>query len=200
MAARIAGNYEIFEQIGSGGMGVVYRGVDTRLSRQVALKILPAECARDSERRARFEREARLVAALDYPNIGRIYGVEEAGDDCYLVLELVPGPTLSERLHAGPVSIEEALDICRQIAAGVEAAHERNIIHRDLKPANVKLTPEGKVKVLDFGLGKSVEADLDVAAAAALSNSPTMTADSTHTGVSLGTAAYMSRSEERRVG
>src|SRR5215510_5739070 len=138
------GQYEIQEEIGAGGMGVVYRGLDKRLGRQVAIKVLPESCARDPQRRARFEREARLLASLDHPNIGGIYGIEEFEGNCYLILEFVPGQDLAQRLKTGPVPAEEALEIARQVSAGLEAAHDRGILHRDIKPANIKVTPEGK--------------------------------------------------------
>src|SRR5512143_3738539 len=133
-------------------MGEVYRAEDTNLNRQVAIKVLPDIFAGDPERLARFEREAKLLASLNHPNIASIYGLEEADGKRFLVLELVEGQTLAERLPKGPLPVEETLDVCRQIAEGLEAAHEKGVIHRDLKPANVKVTPEGKVKVLDFGL------------------------------------------------
>ncbi|MBI1897143.1 MAG: serine/threonine protein kinase [Acidobacteria bacterium] len=176
-------------------MGVVYRATDTKLDRQVAIKMLPESCARDPERRARFEREARLLASLDHPNVGGIYDFAEVDGACFLVLELVPGATLAERLRGGSLPVSEAMDVCRQMAAALEAAHERGIIHRDLKPANIKITPEGQVKVLDFGLGKALQADS--AAAGAVSQSPTITAESTRVGVILGTAAYMSPEQAR---
>jgi len=194
---RTLGQYGIEEEIGSGGMGVVYRGLDKRLGRQVAIKVLPDSCARDPERRARFEREARLLASLDHPNIGGIYGIEEFEGNCYLILEFVPGQDLAQRLKTGPLPIEEALEIARQVAAGLEAAQECGIIHRDIKPANIRITPEGKVKVLDFGLGKSSQIETAVATADG-SNSPTVTVvDSTRSGVILGTAAYMSPEQAR---
>ena len=153
------GPYEILAPLGAGGMGEVYRARDTKLGREVAIKVLPEAFASDAERLARFEREARLLAALNHPNIAAIYGLEASGAAPVLVLELVEGPTLSEALAAGPLPVDEALSVCRQIAEALEAAHEKGIIHRDLKPANVKITPAGKVKVLDFGLAKAFGAE-----------------------------------------
>jgi len=170
-------------------MGEVYRAEDTNLSREVAIKVLPEQFTQDPQRLARFEREAKLLAQLNHPNIAAIYGLEEADGVRFLALELVPGETLQERVAKGPVPVEEALEICRQIAEGVEAAHEKGVIHRDLKPANVKVTPEGKVKILDFGLAKAFEAETPVTD---ISQSPTLTEEMTRAGVILGTAAYMS--------
>ena len=182
-------HYRITEKLGQGGMGEVYRAEDTNLSRQVAIKVLPDEFAHDAERLARFEREAKLLASLNHPNIASIYGLEQAYGKPFLVLELVEGQTLSERLKKGRIPLDETLDICRQIAEGLEAAHDKGIIHRDLKPANVKVTPEGKVKVLDFGLAKAF---YEQAAPVDPSRSPTITEQMTAPGVILGTAAYMS--------
>jgi eukaryotic-like serine/threonine-protein kinase len=185
----ISGKYRIIDKLGAGGMGEVYQAEDLSLNRQVAIKVLPPVFAADRERLARFEREARVLASLNHPNIAMIYGVEEADGKRFLVLELVEGETLAERLSQGPPSIEDALEICLQIAEGLEGAHEKNIIHRDLKPSNVKMTPEGKVKILDFGLARAYHdqiSDVDLA------KSPTITADMTQPGVILGTAAYMS--------
>src|SRR5262245_336118 len=150
------GPYEVGRLIGKGGMGEVYRAHDTKLGRDVALKFLPAEFAADRERMTLFEREARMLASLNNPNIAQIYGLEESGEKRCLVLELVEGETLAERLHRGPIPVSQALEIARQIVEGVEAAHEKGIAHRDLKPANIKITPEGKIKVLDFGLAKAL--------------------------------------------
>jgi serine/threonine protein kinase len=180
-------HYRVVEEIGHGGMGVVYRAEDTKLKRTVALKFLPPAFAADPERLIRFEREARLVASLNHPNIAAIYGLEEAAGKRFLVLELVEGETLAQRIARGPLPVDEALKVCRQIAEGLEYAHERGIIHRDLKPANVKLTAEGQVKVLDFGLAKAQES-----AAGSAEDSPTLTVSPTRAGVILGTAAYMS--------
>ena len=154
------GWYETTGAIGAGGMGEVYQAHDTKLGRDVAIKVLPEAFAHDPERLSRFQREAKMLAALNHPNIATIYGLEQSNGTSYLVMELVPGETLAERVkreggREGAVSIEEALAIAKQIAEALEAAHEKGIIHRDLKPANVKVTPEGKVKVLDFGLAKA---------------------------------------------
>src|SRR5512136_2197581 len=149
-------HYRITEKLGQGGMGEVYRAEDTNLSRQVAIKVLPEEFAHDAERLARFEREAKLLASLNHPNIAVIHGLEEHEGKRFLVLELVEGQTLAERLKKGRIPLDETLDVCRQIAEGLEAAHEKGVIHRDMKPANVKVTPEGKVKILGFGLAKAL--------------------------------------------
>ncbi len=189
MVGTTISHYKVLEKIGQGGMGEVYRAEDTNLSREVAIKVLPEQFTKDPQRLARFEREAKLLASLNHPNIAAIYGFEEADDVRFLALELVPGETLQERVAKGPVPVEEALEVCRQIAEGVEAAHEKGVIHRDLKPANVKVTPEGKVKILDFGLAKAFEEDTPVTD---ISQSPTLTEEMTRAGVILGTAAYMS--------
>jgi Tol biopolymer transport system component len=189
------GSYEVAAQIGAGGMGEVYRAHDTKLARDVAIKVLPEAFAHDSERLSRFQREAKMLAALNHPNIATIHGLEQSGGTSYLVMELVSGETLAERVKRdGAVPIEEALAIAKQIAEALEAAHEKGIIHRDLKPANVKVTPEGKVKVLDFGLAKAFEGD---AASEDTSNSPTLSRAATMQGVILGTAAYMSPEQAR---
>ena len=151
------GHYEIAEQIGEGGMGLVFKARDFQLGREVALKVLPEGFTQDAERLARFEREAKLLASLNHPNIAQIYGLETSGGSPALVMELVEGPTLADRLAQGRLSIEESLSIARQIAEALEEAHEKGIIHRDLKPQNVKASIEGKVKVLDFGLAKAME-------------------------------------------
>ena len=185
------GYYEIVALLGAGGMGEVYRARDPKLQRNVALKILPSLTGLDPDRLARFRREAQVLAALNHPNIAAIYGFEDASDPPALVLELVEGATLAERLQEGPIPLQEALPIARQIAEALEAAHEQAIIHRDLKPANIKIRPDGTVKVLDFGLAKALE-PVDAAASAALS-SPTITSPAlTRMGVILGTASYMS--------
>jgi hypothetical protein len=183
------GSYEVVAQIGAGGMGEVYRAHDTKLARDVAIKVLPANFVNDPERLSRFQREARMLAALNHPNIATIYGLEQSGELACLVMELVPGETLAERVKSGPLPVEVALKIAIQIAEALEAAHEKQIIHRDLKPANVKVTPEGKVKVLDFGLAKAFDGD---SATEDMSNSPTLSRAATMQGVILGTAAYMS--------
>ena len=159
VAGTKLGPYEIVALIGAGGMGEVYRARDTKLNRDVALKVLPAAFANDAQRMARFQREAQVLASLNHPNIASIYGLEESGGVRALVMELVEGPTLAERVAQGPIPLDEALPIAKQIAEALEAAHEKGIIHRDLKPANVKITPEGVVKVLDFGLAKALEGD-----------------------------------------
>jgi len=190
------GPYEILAPLGAGGMGEVYRALDPRLRRDVALKVLPDLFAGDAERLARFQREAHVLASLNHPNIAAIYGLEEGHGIRCLVLELIEGATLAERIAEGPIPVEEALDIARQIAEALEAAHEKGIIHRDLKPANVKVTPQGVVKVLDFGLAKALEGE----AASGVSDaslSPTLTAPATQKGVILGTAAYMSPEQAR---
>jgi len=191
------GPYTVEAEIGRGGMGVVYRATDTRLGRPVAIKALPEDFAGDAERLARFEREARTLAALNHPNVAGIHGVEEHQGRRYLVLEYVDGETLAERLDRGPLAVDEALEVCTQISRGVEAAHEAGIIHRDLKPGNVKLTPDGKVKVLDFGLAKETEEGSS--SSIDLTRSPTITAvqSPTAAGVILGTAPYMSPEQAR---
>src|ERR1700732_828531 len=154
------GSYEVTAQIGAGGMGEVYQAHDTKLGRDVAIKVLPEAFAHDPERLCRFQREAKMLASLNHPNIATIHGLEQSNGTSYLVMELVAGETLAERVkREGALPIEEALTICKQIAEALEAAHEKGIIHRDLKPANVKVTPEGKVKVLDFGLAKAFTVD-----------------------------------------
>jgi serine/threonine protein kinase len=183
-------SYEIVASLGEGGMGEVYRARDTKLGREVAIKVLPDATADDDDRVARFEREAKALAALNHPHIAALYGMEEASGRHLLVMELVEGDTLADRLKAGPLPVVEALAIARQMADALEAAHERGIIHRDLKPANVKVTPDGKVKVLDFGLAKAIEGAPGSTHDLALS--PTLTAKGTMAGVILGTAAYMS--------
>jgi len=191
------GTYEVRALIGAGGMGEVYEAHDSKLDRDVAIKVLPEQFARDSERLARFQREAKLLAALNHPNIAAIYGLEQSGSTHYLVMELVPGETLRERVAGErPVPVEEALTIAKQIAEALEAAHnsEKGIIHRDLKPANVKVTPEGRVKVLDFGLAKAFAVEQSTED---IANSPTLSAAPTMQGVIMGTAAYMSPEQAR---
>ncbi len=203
------GPYEIVAPLGAGGMGEVYRARDTKLGREVALKVLPEALANDRDRMARFRREAQVLASLNHPNIAAIYGLEDSGSVQALVMELVEGPTLAERIatrasrdpvgaglalparaqHAAPLPLDEALSIARQICEALEAAHEKGIIHRDLKPANIKVTAEGTVKVLDFGLAKGLEGE---GAQEDPSNSPTLSGLATQAGMILGTAAYMS--------
>jgi serine/threonine protein kinase len=192
------GPYEILSALGAGGMGEVYRARDTRLKRDVALKILPASFAADPERLARFQREAEVLATLNHPNIAAIYGLEQSNGIRALVMELVEGETLADRIARGPIPIDEALPIARQIAEALEAAHEQGIIHRDLKPANIKVRPDGAVKVLDFGLAKLAEPTASTAPST-LSLSPTITSPAMMTGIGvlLGTAAYMSPEQAR---
>ncbi len=182
-------HYQITAHLGSGGMGDVYQAADSKLGRSVAIKFLPEAFNHDAERVARFEREARVLASLNHPNIAAIYGFEQSASHHFLVMELVPGETLAERIRRGPIRTDEAFAIANQICDALEAAHEKGVVHRDLKPANVKVTPEGTVKVLDFGLAKAFETD---APDAASSNSPTLSMAATKAGVILGTAAYMS--------
>jgi eukaryotic-like serine/threonine-protein kinase len=197
------GPYEIRGVLGAGGMGEVYRARDTRLGRDVAIKVLSAPFAADGERLARFEREARLLASLNHPAIGAIYGLEEVTvhpdqpGTLGLILELVEGDTLADRIQRGPIPVAAALVLARQIAEALEAAHDRGIVHRDLKPANVKITPDDVVKVLDFGLAKALANENEHGAASDLPNSPTITSEETRTGVILGTAAYMSPEQAR---
>lgn len=189
------GSYEITGGIGAGGMGEVYQARDTKLGRNVAIKVLPEAFAHDPERLSRFQREAKILASLNQPNIAAIYGLEENAGTSYLVMEFVPGETLAERIkRGGAIPQDEALTIARQMAEALEAAHEKGIIHRDLKPANVKVTPDGKVKVLDFGLAKAFADD---ASNQDIANSPTMSGAATMQGVILGTAAYMSPEQAR---
>jgi len=187
-------HYRVQEKIGAGGMGEVYRAQDTRLCRDVALKVLPELFARDAERMVRFEREAKVLASLNHPNIASIYGLEESNRTRALVMELVEGPTFAERIRQGRIPLEEVLTFAKQIADALEYAHERSIIHRDLRPSNVKLTPESPVKLLDFGLAKALEGET---VEPELQNSSTPSAPSTRTGVLLGTAAYMSPEQAR---
>ena len=195
VGARI-GPYEIAGALGAGGMGEVYRARDTKLHREVALKVLPELVAGDSERLVRFRREAQVLASLNHPNIAHLYGFEDAGGIHALVMELVPGPTLADRIAEGPLALREALPIARQIADALEAAHDHGVIHRDLKPANIKVKDDGTVKILDFGLAKALGADGE-SGAADPSNSPTLTARATQLGMILGTAAYMSPEQAR---
>lgn len=194
MLAQTIAHYRVQGKIGAGGMGEVYRATDTRLGRDVAIKVLPEALARDAERMGRFEREAKVLASLNHPNIASIYGLEESNGARALVMELVEGLTLAERIRQGPIPLDEALPFAKQIAEGLEYAHERGIIHRDLKPSNVKLTSDGQIKILDFGLAKALEGD---ASEEELLNSPTLSAVATRAGVLLGTAAYMSPEQAR---
>ncbi len=199
------GAYEIVSPLGAGGMGEVYRAADTRLKRHVAIKILPQDLAADPDRLARFQREAEVLASLNHPHIAAIYGLEDAmppgsshAGATALVMELVEGPTLADRIAQGPIPIGEAMSIARQIAEALEAAHEQGIIHRDLKPANIKVREDGTVKVLDFGLAKLTERAAAQRVAGDPSQSPTLTAAAmSGVGMILGTAAYMSPEQAR---
>jgi serine/threonine protein kinase len=186
-------HYRIESMLGAGGMGEVYRARDTKLGRTVALKVLPEAFARDADRISRFDREAKLLAALNHPNIAALYGTEEADGRHFLVMELVEGETLADVLHRGVLPVVETLRIAHQIAEGLEAAHEKGIVHRDLRPANVKIARDGRIKILDFGLAKAMEpASLAGADVGGFSNSPTISMAATNAGIILGTAAYMS--------
>jgi eukaryotic-like serine/threonine-protein kinase len=195
MIGKNLAHYEVLDLVGKGGMGEVYRARDSKLGREVALKVLPRELSGDPERTARFEREARALASLQHPNVAAIFGFEDTGTSRFLVMELVQGETLASRIARGGLSIDEVTHITRQIAAGLEAAHDRGIVHRDLKPANLMLTPDGEVKILDFGLARAWFGDgtgeQDIGA------SPTITAAMTQAGTILGTAAYMSPEQAR---
>ncbi len=191
------GPYGITAKLGEGGMGEVYRAKDAKLNRDVAIKVLPAAVGQDAERLSRFRREAQTLASLNHPNIAAIYGLDEADGKLFLVLELVDGVELADRLKRGAIPIDEALEIARQMAMALEEAHDKGIVHRDLKPANVKLTPDGKVKVLDFGLAKAYSSDPSGAGSLDSGNSPTMTHAATTAGMILGTAAYMSPEQAR---
>jgi serine/threonine-protein kinase len=188
------GPYEIRSLLGVGGMGEVYLAQDSRLGRSVAIKILPDTFSRDAQRMARFYREAKVLASLNHPNIGSLYGLEESNGERALIMELVDGPTLSDRIEQGAIPTDEALHIAKQVAEALEYAHERGIIHRDLKPSNVKITPNGAAKLLDFGLAKAMEDDFSVAE---ISTSPTLSHAATQAGILLGTAAYMSPEQAR---
>jgi eukaryotic-like serine/threonine-protein kinase len=192
--ARI-GAYEIVSLLGAGGMGEVFRARDTKLNRDVAIKVLLAAVAGDPDRRVRFQREAQLLASMNHPQIAAVYGVEDNGPTVALVMELVDGPTLAERLASGPIPADEALSIARQIAEAREAAHDHGIVHRDLKPANVKVRDDGTVKVLDFGLAKVLESPAGSQAGATMS--PTLSMHATQAGIILGTAAYMAPEQAR---
>ncbi len=211
MIGQTLAHYRITTAIGAGGMGEVYRAADTKLGRDVAIKVLPAELSGDPDRLARFEREAKLLASLNHPGIAHLYGFESAAtagpsspdglpgvtQTRFLVMELVEGEDLAERLKRGPVPVDEAIGIARQIAEALEEAHEKGIVHRDLKPANVKVTPDGRVKVLDFGLAKAWSGDGGATSSADLSQSPTLAHTGTAAGIILGTAAYMSPEQAR---
>src|ERR1700674_572166 len=189
------GTYEVLSAIGAGGMGEVYQAHDSNLRRDVAIKVLPEAFAHDPERLSRFRREAQILAALNHSNIATIYGLEDSNGTSYLVMELVPGETLAQHIkRGGAVPVGESLTIAKQIAEALEAAHEKGISHPDLKPADVKLTPEGKVKVLDFGLAKAFAGG---ASTEDIGNSPTLSMAATMQGVILGTAAYMSPEQAR---
>src|ERR1700683_4127755 len=188
------GHYEILTPLGAGGMGEVYRARDFKLGRDVALKVLPDAFARDPDRMARFQREAKILASLSHPNIAAIYGLEDSDHSNALVMELVEGPTLADRIKQGPVPGDEALRIAKQICEGLEYAHERGIVHRDLKPANIKVRNDDTVKVLDFGLAKALDGDEH---SQDISTSPTISHMATQAGILLGTAAYMSPEQAR---
>ena len=190
LVGRTLLHYRVLEKVGAGGMGEVYRALDTKLDREVAIKVLPAGFIREPERIARLRREARMLAALNHPNIAAIYDLEEAEGNWFLALELVPGKTLAERIARGPLGFHEALVAFQQIAAALDAAHEKSMTHRDFKPANVKITPEGKVKLLDFGLAKTIDPAED------MSQAETQTAV-TEPGTVVGTTAYMSPEQVR---
>src|SRR5436309_1120587 len=188
------GAYDIVSSLGTGGMGEVYRARDMRLKREVAIKVLPDGFSQDADRVARFQREAELLATLNHPNVAAVYGLETEGGITGIVLELVEGDTLADIIARGPVAITDALQIARQIADALEAAHDKGVIHRDLKPANIKITSAGVVKVFDFGLAKEYARD---GAGPDLSQSPTVTAGGTRDGISLGTPAYLSPERTR---
>ena len=194
MVGKTLVHYEITAQIGRGGMGEVYQAKDTKLGRDVAIKVLPEEFALDTDRVARFQREAKLLASLNHPNIAAIYGLEESEGTHFLVMELIEGDTLRDRIKSGPIPVEEALKLALQMAEALEAAHDKGVIHRDLKPANIKVTPDGKVKILDFGLAKAYVGDQENVSPM---DSPTISAAATQQGVILGTAAYMSPEQAR---
>ena len=191
------GHYEIVTLLGKGGMGEVYRARDTKLDRDVAVKVLPADFAAHKDRLARFEREAKSLAALNHPNIATLFGFEEDDGTHFLVMELVEGEDLADRIRRGPLRVDETIPLFAQIADGLEAAHEKGIVHRDLKPANIKIASDGRVKILDFGLAKAMEPEASAVGTGDLSQSPTMTAAATMRGEILGTAAYMSPEQAR---
>ncbi len=195
------GPFQVVRELGRGGMGVVYLAVDTRLDRQVAIKALPADLAADPDRMARFQREAKVLASLNHPNVGGIHGLEQVGNDQYLILEFIEGETLSSRLEQGPLPTNEALSLAKQMAEGLEAAHDKGITHRDFKPGNVMVTVEGAVKVVDFGLARTADGSPSSATYAAMADSPTLTTpvrnSPTIPGVIMGTAGYMSPEQAR---
>src|SRR4051794_1316323 len=191
-AGATLGSYDIIAALGAGGMGEVYRARDTKLGREVAIKILPETFAQDPERLARFQREAQILAALSHPHIGGIHGLDEAIGIRFLVLELVSGESLAQRLSRGALPVDDALAVARQLVDALEAAHDKGIVHRDLKPANIMLSDDGQVKVLDFGLAKQEAGAAGASGGAGMTHSPTLTFAATQAGVILGTAAYMS--------
>ncbi|MCI0567843.1 MAG: serine/threonine protein kinase, partial [Acidobacteria bacterium] len=193
-SGQMFAHYRLDEKIGEGGMGVVWKAIDTTLGRPVAIKILPEIFSEDPERLARFEREAKLLASLNHPNIAVIHGLHQAEGVHFLAMELVQGEDLAQRLQRGVMPVEEAIGVARQLAEALEAAHESGVVHRDLKPANIQITPDGQVKVLDFGLAKAFESD---SASGSPSLSPTVTSAGTRAGLILGTAAYMSPEQAR---
>ncbi|MEE8411365.1 MAG: serine/threonine-protein kinase, partial [Acidobacteriota bacterium] len=198
-SGQMLAHFSVEAKIGEGGMGEVYRALDKKLDRKVAIKVLPDRVANSVERLARFEREAKALAALNHPNVAGIHQVEYVDGVHFLVMELVEGQTLAERIKAGPIPVEKALQIALQITEALEAAHDRGIIHRDLKPANVMIADDGTVKVLDFGLARAMESDSgdSISGVSLASHSPTFTANVTGAGMLLGTAAYMSPEQAR---
>jgi serine/threonine protein kinase len=200
LIGRTLGHYHIADKIGEGGMGEVYRAQDERLGRDVAIKVLPEAVAQDSDRLARFEREAKLLASLSHQNIATLHGLEEHEGQRFLVMELVEGESLAGVIDRGAIPVDEALPILLQFAQALETAHEHGIVHRDLKPANVMVDSEGGVKVLDFGLAKALDTKASsTSSPESILESPTITADMTRAGVVLGTAAYMSPEQARDV-
>ncbi len=195
IVGKMIAHYAITDEIGRGGMGEVYLATDTKLKRKVAIKVLADALAGDEQHLARLTREAEVLASLDHPGIGQIYGIEDTGGGKALVLQLIEGPTLADRIKQGPMAVEEALPIALKIAEALEAAHEKGVIHRDLKPANIKITPEGKIKILDFGLAKTVVEEEK--SPQEIANSPTLAMPATQAGIILGTAAYMSPEQAR---
>ncbi|MFN0151714.1 MAG: serine/threonine-protein kinase, partial [bacterium] len=197
MIGKRLAHYEVGEKIGEGGMGVVWKATDTSLGREVAIKLLPESFAENAERVARFEREAKVLASLNHPGIAAIYGLHVSEGRRFLAMEYAPGEDLAQRLLRGAVPLDETIEIGRGIAEAVEAAHEQGIVHRDLKPANVKVGPDGRVKVLDFGLAKALAPEGGASLGSASSLLPTVTSPATMAGVVLGTAAYMSPEQAR---